>query len=83
MANNICGVDVSKGQLDACFGCDGTFASFENSVDGIAGLLAACRERGVDLVAMEATGNLHVLAFLLLSEGGVPCGIANPRAIRR
>lgn len=83
MANNICGVDVSKAQLDVCFGCDGTFAKFENSAAGIAGLVKACRERGVDLVVMEATGNFERLPFLLLSESGVPCAIANPRSVRR
>ena len=83
MANNICGVDVSKAQLDACFGCDGTFARFENNADGIARLASACRERAVELVAMEATGNFERLPFMLLSEGGIACAIANPRSVRR
>ena len=83
MANNICGVDVSKARLDAWFGCDGTFAKFENSAAGIAGLAGACRQRAVELVAMEATGNFERLPFMLLSEGGIACAIANPRSVRR
>ena len=83
MANNICGVDVSKARLDAWFGCDGTFAQFENSADGIAGLAGACRARAVELVAMEATGGFERLPFLLLWESGLPCAIANPRSVRR
>jgi transposase len=37
----------------------------------------------VELVVMEATGGYERRAFLLLWEAGMPCGLTNPRSVRR
>jgi transposase len=77
----ICGVDVSKARLDACIGA--IFASFDNDAAGIAELTAFCREHRAELVVMEATGGYERRPFLLLWEAGMPCGLTNPRSVRR
>lgn len=79
----ICGVDVSKARLDACVDPAGAFASFDNNASGIAELAAFCRRYSVDLVVMEASGGYERRAFLTLSQAGLPCGLTNPRSVRR
>ncbi len=79
----ICGVDVSKAQLDACIMPGSRFGSFKNTPAGIAELAAFCREHDSKLVVMEATGGYERRAFLLLWEQGLPCAIANARQVRR
>ena len=78
----ICGVDVSSTALDARIGPEGPFAHFGNSADGIEQLSAFCREHGVELVVMEATGGYEKQPFALLWERDVPAAIVNPRAVR-
>lgn len=79
----ICGVDVSSIFLDARLGSQGTEARFENSPEGVAQLVAFCREQGVELVAMEATGGYEKLAFGLLWGSGIAVALLNPRSVRR
>jgi len=83
VTNIICGIDVSKTRLDACVAPGGAFASFANDADGVAALAAFCRQHGVGLVVMEATGGYERLAFLLLWEAGLACALTNPRSVRR
>jgi transposase len=75
----ICGVDVSSRTLDARAGPDGPAARFPNSPEGVGALAALRRERGVGLVAMEATGGYERLPFALLRAAGVPAALVNPR----
>jgi len=56
--------------------------SFANSAEGIAGLAEFCREHGVELVALEATGGYEKKPFALLWAQGVRVTILNPRAVR-
>jgi transposase len=79
----ICGVDVSKARLDVCIEPGAIFESFDNDPAGIAELAAFCRQHQVELVVMEATGGYERRAFLLLWETGMPCGLTNPRSVRR
>jgi transposase len=79
----ICGVDVSSEWLDAKLGSQGRFLRVERSAAGIAELAAFCREHGVELVVLEATGGYEQLPFGLLWAQGLPCALANPRAVRR
>jgi transposase len=79
----VCGVDVSKRRLDAHVAPSGAFASFDNNPAGIAELAAFCRRHGVQLIAMEATGGFERMAFLLLWEAGLACGLTNPKSVRR
>lgn len=83
MTNVICGVDVSSDMLDARIGRDGAYQRFANDHDGVAELVAFCRQHGVDLVAMEATGGYEKRPFALLWAAGLPCAIVNPRSVRR
>jgi len=79
----VCGVDVSKGKLDAWIEPTGAFASFDNDSAGIAKLATFCREHGVELVAMEASGGYERRAFLELWQAGLSCALINPRNVRR
>lgn len=78
----ICGVDVSKGNLDAVIVPGEAMARFGNDGEGIAALAAFCAGHKVELVVMEATGGFERLAFGLLWEAGIACAIANPRNVR-
>jgi transposase len=78
----ICGVDVSKEWLDAQIEPRGAASRFRNEAAGIAELAAWCQANGVELVVMEASGGYEQLAFLLLWELGVCCGMANARSVR-
>ena len=83
MAQIICGVDVSSLTLEARIDRDGAGRSFANTPDGIAELAAFCRQNGVELVVMEATGGYEKQAFALLWARLVPVAVVNPRAVRR
>ncbi len=55
-------------------GRDGRHERFARTVEGIAALAAFCRQHGVELVVMEATGGYEkLLPFALLWETGLPC----------
>lgn len=83
MTKIVCGVDVSKAWLDAHVAPSGPFERFSNNAEGIAALAVFCRQHGVELVAMEASGGFERIAFLLLWQAGVACGLTNPRSVRR
>ena len=83
MNKDNCGVDVSKQWLDARVGSNGAEGRFGNDAAGIAELAAFCRRHGVELVVMEASGGYERLAYLLLWQHGLPCGIVNARSVRR
>jgi transposase len=83
VAKIICGVDVSSERLDARIGLEGAEMSVGRSSEGVGQLLVFCRQHGVELVVMEATGGYEKLAFSLLWANGLACAIANPRAVRR
>lgn len=79
----ICGVDVSSEALDARIGRDGAEADFTLTPEGVVALAAFCRQHGVDLVVMEATGGYEKLAYTLLWGHGIPAAVVNPRSVRR
>lgn len=83
MTKIICGVDVSSRDLQARIGREGAERSFTNSPEGMAELADFCRQQGVQLVAMEATGGYEKQAFVQLWARGFPVAILNPRAVRR
>ena len=83
MTRIICGVDVSSSSLETRIGRQGAAASFPNTADGIASLVAFCHLHQVELVAMEATGGYEQQAFAQLSEQDLPVAILNPRAVRQ
>jgi transposase len=77
----ICGVDVSKAWLDGWI-APSHFRRFDNTAEGVEALLAFCRDHGVELVVMEASGGIEQAPYLALWKQGQPCAIANPRAVR-
>jgi transposase len=79
----LCGVDVSSQVLDAKVWPGGAELQVKRTAEGVAELAAWCRVRGVELAVMEATGGYERLAFRLLSAGGVPAAVVNPRQVRR
>lgn len=83
MAKIICGVDVSSERLDARIGLEGAELSVDRSAEGVDELLAFCRQHGVELVVMEATGGYEKLPFSLLWAKGLACAVVNPRQVRR
>jgi transposase len=78
----ICGVDISNEMLDARIGRDGPYSRFERTAEGIEALARFCRDNGVELVVMEATGGYEKLPFALLSAQGLPCAVVNARSVR-
>lgn len=83
MAQIVCGVDISSISLEARVGPTGPSASFPNTAEGIAELIAFCRQQQVELVAMEATGGYEKQAFALLWAQQLPVALLNPRSVRR
>jgi transposase len=83
VAEIICGVDVASQTLAARIGPDGPELEVERTAEGIDRLAGFCRGHGVEMVVMEATGGYEKLPFALLWAAGLPCAIANPRAVRR
>ena len=79
----ICGVDVSSLSLEAFVGPAGPARGFPNTGEGIAELLAFCREQSVELVAVEASGGYERPAFAVLWAHGVAVAVLHPRAVRR
>lgn len=79
----LCGVDVSSQVLDAKVWPGGAALQVKRTAEGVAELAAWCKAQGVELAVMEATGGYERLAFRLLSAGGVPAAVVNPRQVRR
>jgi transposase len=78
----ICGVDVSKGWLDAWMEAAGHWR-FANAPEGATALAAWAGEHGAGLIVMEASGGIEQPAYLALWRQGCPCVIANPKSVRR
>lgn len=83
MTRTICGVDVSKRDLEAHVEPGGAAGRFANTDEGIAQLAEFCRGHGVELALMEATGGLEEATFLGLWSAGVAAARVNPRFVRR
>jgi transposase len=78
----ICGVDVSSTSLDVFIRPSGPPGCFHNTAEGIAELAVFCRQHGVELVAMEASGGYEKQAFALLWAEAIPVALLNARATR-
>jgi len=76
-------VDVSADTLDARIGQDGAYQRFANSPEGVAELVAFCRQHDVGLVVMQATGGYEERPFAWLWAAEMPSAIVNPRSVRR
>lgn len=75
-------MDVSQGWLDFHIQPQGIAGRYDNDPAGIAALAEACRSKGVELVAMEASGSHERRAYALLWQEGLGCGLVNARQVR-
>ncbi len=78
----ICGVDVSKDNLDCRIVPGEAVGRFANTPAGIAALAVFCRQHQVELAVMEATGGYQHQAFLGLCAEGVAATCVNPGTVR-
>lgn len=77
------GVDVSKDWLDvAWLGESIVHDRYPNTPEGCADLAAACRERSVVRVVLEATGKLHLSVVATLLAAEQVAIVVNPRQVR-
>ncbi len=83
MIKIICGVDVSKGWLDAHILPGAASGRFANDAGGVEELASFCRKQAVELVVMEASGGCERRPFAMLWAMELPCAIVNPRQMRR
>jgi transposase len=79
----ICGIDVSSDVLDVHLrDVAQPPQRFANTAEGIAALAELCRQHGVELAVMEASGGYERLPHGLLWAQGIPTAIVNPRMVR-
>lgn len=76
------GVDVSKGTLDIAFRPDGKSMTVDNSDEGIKKLCKLFKKASPELIVLEATGGLEVLAASTLVSKGFSVAVVNPRQVR-
>jgi transposase len=75
------GIDVSKDTLDGCLRPGGTF-QHDNTLGGIAQVVALLGAQPVALVVVEATGGLEVPLVRALQRAGLAVAVVNPRQAR-
>lgn len=76
------GVDVSKDALDVAFSDGAPPLRLANDPAGHAGLAERCRQAGVALIVLEATGGYERPVAAALAAAGLPVAVVNPRQVR-
>ena len=76
------GIDVSKAVLDVHERPDGTARRFDNTPEGIAALLDWARPLKPTLLVLEASGGYEREVLTILTLGGLPICVANPKRVR-
>ena len=76
------GIDVSKAVLDVHVRPDGTARRFDNTPEGIAALLDWARPLKPTLLVLEASGGYELEVLTILTLGGLPICVANPKRVR-
>lgn len=76
------GVDVSGAWLDIASRPEGKVWRAANTAAGVRRLVGQLRKLRPELIAMEATSNLHVRLANALTAAGLPFAVRNPRQIR-
>ena len=76
------GIDVSKASLDWAVWPGKAGGRQANDEEGIARIVAHCRELEVERVVLEATGGYEVGCATALLAAGLPVVIVNPRQVR-
>jgi transposase len=75
------GIDVSKHALDLG-DPDRYHRRFDNTVDGIAALVAFLRDNDPTLIAIEATGGYERGVVAALQEAAIPVAVVHPGRVR-
>jgi len=78
----IIGIDVSKAQLDVAVVPAGETTQFANTDVGIEELVAWAQTCQPQLIVLEATGGLELLATGRLTASGLAVAVVNPRQVR-
>lgn len=78
----ILGIDVSQARLDCHLAPAGKSFAVGNDAPGHSALIRTAREKGVTLVALEATGGLELTVAARLTEAGLRLVIAQPAQVR-
>jgi transposase len=76
------GIDVAKAQLDVAQLPESRTWTVPNTESGIGGLVSALRQRGVELIVLEATGGLEMRLVAALATAGLPVAVVNARQVR-
>lgn len=78
----VAGIDVSKARLDTFILPQRLGASFDNKAQGIKTLVKELVARGVERVALEATGGLEYPAARALSDAGLAVARVQPGRVQ-
>ena len=76
------GIDVAKDRLDVNLQPSGESFHVARDEPGLAELVRRLLPRGVELIALEATGGYEVVVAATLATAGLPVAVVNPRQIR-
>ena len=76
------GVDVSKKELDIHIRPTGKSFSTTNNQSGIEQLSDSLNQLSPQLIVLEATGGMEILAAVALSRRGLAVAVVNPRQVR-
>ncbi len=72
------GIDVGKNQLDVFIHPSNIRLQVPNNKKAIEGLTKKLLQKGVHIVALEATGKYHCLAHSMMHEAGIAVAVINP-----
>lgn len=78
----VVGIDVSKDRLDVAVAPSGMAFGVANTHAGLVELVSRLQPAGADVVALEATGGLEMLAVAGLSSAGFSVIVVNPAQVR-
>lgn len=78
----VVGLDVSKKFLDVVIHGRKSFKRFENTPEGIGGLIDWLSKKEAEFIVAEATGGLELPALLTMHESGFLVARINPRWIK-
>lgn len=78
----VVGIDVSKDRLDVAVAPSGMAFDVANTHAGLDELISRLQPAGADVVALEATGGLEMLAVAGLSSAGFSVIVVNPAQVR-
>lgn len=82
MSRTFIGIDVSQSKLDVHIRPANLHRRFDNTKDGIAGLLDWIRPHAAERIVCESTGPYQKLLIGVLLAEGLPAIVANPRQVR-